>query len=121
MFDAERFKTRLHDLGLSQGALARAIGVSQQTISRLASGERYGSRHLHLIARELHTTPAYLTGEVDDPDLDAPEPPVLTAGEVAWVEIYRALDERSRSALMHIAQTMLTGTNQPVVNVPKGE
>ena len=50
--------------------------MSQATIYKLLVGETYGSKYLHRIARELETTPAYLTGEIDDPDEGAPPPPV---------------------------------------------
>lgn len=102
---------------MSQSELARRVGVRQSTIHSLLVGDSRGSKHLHKIARELGTTPAYLSGEVDDPDLDAPEPPTLTASEIAWVEMYRALDARSRDALCHIARTMVIGP-QPTVNKP---
>ena len=74
MFDAQRFRSRLALRGISQSELARRVGVSQASIYRLASGDAYGSKHLHRIARELGTTPAYLTGETDDPDAGAPPP-----------------------------------------------
>lgn len=63
----ERIKDRMEELGLSQSELARRVGVRQPTISRLLLGEAAGSKHLHVIARELGTTPQYLTGETDDP------------------------------------------------------
>ncbi|MGR6329236.1 helix-turn-helix domain-containing protein [Sphingomonas sp. XXL09] len=61
-------------IGLSQSELARRVGVSQQNIGHLLSGNAQGSKRLHLIARELRTTPAYLTGEIDDADEGAPPP-----------------------------------------------
>lgn len=61
--------------GYSQSRLARQVGVSQTTIAKLVLSKGYGSKHLHRIARELGTTPAYLEGEIDDPDLNAPPPP----------------------------------------------
>ena len=60
--------------GLSQSELGRRVGVAQATIYKLVKGESYGSKYLHVIARELGTTPAYLTGEIDDPDAGAPPP-----------------------------------------------
>lgn len=101
MFDADRLRELLAARQMSQGELARRIGISQQTISRLASGERYGSRHLHRIARELGTTPAYLEGEIDDPDEGAAPPPsaprfrhvmmpVALPSEAALAEMYEA-------------------------------
>jgi transcriptional regulator with XRE-family HTH domain len=56
---------------LSQSELARRVGVSQATIYKLLIGESYGSKHLHRIARELLTSPAFLTGEIDDPEATA--------------------------------------------------
>jgi transcriptional regulator with XRE-family HTH domain len=68
---AERWKV----VGISQGELARRAGVSQPTIGKLEAGISSGSAHLHRIARALQTSPAYLAGEIDDPDADAPPPP----------------------------------------------
>lgn len=67
MFNADRFRKLLADKGLSQSELARRVGISQSAIHKLASGGAYGSAHLHKIARELGTSPAYLSGETDDP------------------------------------------------------
>lgn len=67
MFNADRFRNLLASKGLSQSELARRVGVSQSAIHKLASGGAYGSAHLHKIARELGTSPAFLTGETDDP------------------------------------------------------
>ncbi|WP_312488154.1 helix-turn-helix domain-containing protein [Sphingomonas sp.] len=75
MIDGRRIAERLTQIGLSQSALARRIDVSQQTIHKLIVGKSRGSTHIHRIARELQTTPAYLTGETDDPDENAPPPP----------------------------------------------
>lgn len=76
-------------LGLSQTELARRSGVSQGTIGKLESGISLGSAHLHKIARELGTTPAYLAGETDDPKEGAmpmPSPSVL-AEQLDLVEL----------------------------------
>lgn len=80
MVIAERVKERLEVAGISQSELARRLGISQPTIAKLATGNTQGSSHLHRIARELGTTPAYLTGETDDPNegaLPAPTPSIL--------------------------------------------
>lgn len=52
---------------MSQTELARRVGLSQPTINNLIHRSKVGSKHLHRIARELQTTPAYLSGETDDP------------------------------------------------------
>lgn len=64
-----RIEERLLKLGLSQSELARRVGVKQPTINALIRGGNTTSKHLHRIAAELETSPAYLAGETDD---DAP-------------------------------------------------
>jgi len=67
----ERIRERLDALGMRQAELARRVGISQPTISDLVRGDSRSSSHLHRIARELQTTPAYLTGETDNPEIGA--------------------------------------------------
>lgn len=74
MIVSERVRDRMDKMGLTQSELARRVGVAQPTIYKLLNSAKKGSTKLHLIARELRTTPAYLSGETDDPDLDAPPP-----------------------------------------------
>ncbi len=74
MIVSSRVEERMNAAGLSQSELARRVGVSQPTIYKLLRQSKKGSTHLHRIARELGTTPEYLSGEIDDPDLDAPPP-----------------------------------------------
>jgi transcriptional regulator with XRE-family HTH domain len=68
----ERIDERLKAIGISQAELARRVGVGQSTINGLIRGESRGSKHLHVIARTLRTSPAYLIGETEDPAPDAP-------------------------------------------------
>lgn len=60
--------------GLSQSELARRLKLTQGTIAGLERGDSRSSTHLHRIARELDTTPAYLEGETDDPQAGAAPP-----------------------------------------------
>lgn len=64
-----RIEERLTRLGMSQAELARRVKVSQPTINALIRGNNVGSKHLHRIAAELETSPAFLAGESDN---DAP-------------------------------------------------
>lgn len=85
----ERIERLLSQKGWSQAELARRIGVSQQTIWKLCNGFSQGSKHLHSIARELETTPAYLAGETDDASagaIPAPSPHTL-AEQLDLVEV----------------------------------
>lgn len=106
MFDAERFKERLKANGLTQTALARRTGVSQQSISRLMKGERYGSRYLHRIAFELGTTAAYLMGETDDPLAEAAEQPDVTFEERQLLIALGELPNSSKRAVETLVRNM---------------
>ena len=67
MIIGERMRAALEQANQSQSGLARRVGISQASIAKLVSGNAYGSKHLHKIARELGTTAEYLTGETNDP------------------------------------------------------
>ena len=95
---------------LSQSELARRVGVTQTTIRKLVSGAGYGSKHLHVIARELGTTPAYLNGETDDPLEDAPAPPMLSHDELEWIDLYRRMDETQRRSALTFLRGMIDPT-----------
>lgn len=75
MVKGDRLLELLRQKGISQAELARRVQISQKTINKLTLGLAYGSKHLHRIARELGTTPEYLTGEIDDAAEGAPPPP----------------------------------------------
>jgi transcriptional regulator with XRE-family HTH domain len=105
MFDAGRFRDLLKERKLSQSELARRVGVSQASIYRLAAGDAYGSKHMHRIARELGTTPAYLTGETDDPDVNAPPPAPTPASQPQYVTMQVAMP--SEAALSRMFEGLL--------------
>ncbi|WP_333701198.1 XRE family transcriptional regulator [Sphingobium yanoikuyae] len=67
MILADRLRERMQALDLSQAELARRVGIKQPSIFKLLAGTVRNSAHLHVIARELHTTPEYLVGSTDDP------------------------------------------------------
>lgn len=75
VINSDRIRARMDAIGLTQSGLARRVGVTQGAIAKIAKNNPNGSSHLHKIAQVLQTTPAYLTGETDDPDQDAPPPP----------------------------------------------
>lgn len=91
--NAERVKERMDALGLSQNGLAQRIGISQAAIAKITRGDSFGSKHLHRIARELGTTPAWLTGETDDPSEGAlPAPTSDTVAEQLDAVLLREID-----------------------------
>lgn len=64
-----RIQERLEKLKMSQAELARRVKIAQPTINALVKGDNASSKHLHRIAAELQTSPAWLAGETED---DAP-------------------------------------------------
>ncbi|OWK27559.1 transcriptional repressor DicA [Sphingomonas dokdonensis] len=106
MVDGQRLSSRMQSLGLSQSELARRVGVAQQTIYKLITGASRSSSHLHRIARELNTTPAFLTGETDDPDQSAPPEPELSHDELTLVRCIREIEAPDREALLHLARSL---------------
>lgn len=62
----QRLEQLLEDRGLSQSELARRVGIKQPSIARLISGHTRSTSVLLELAKELDTTPEYLTGESDD-------------------------------------------------------
>ena len=107
---------------MSQSELARRTGVTQGTIGGLVIGKARSSTHLHKIARHLQTTAAYLSGETDDPDEDAPPPelpptiqhmmmpvafPSQPALEAMFRGLLRSMPDLSGDALAHELSTLL--------------
>lgn len=72
---------------LSQTELARRVGVTQGAIAKIVGRNPGGSAHIHKIARELGTSPAYLMGEIDDPDEGAPPPQPAPRHQVVTMSV----------------------------------
>jgi phage repressor protein C with HTH and peptisase S24 domain len=58
-------------IGLNQSQLARIVDLKQPSIGRLITGQTRESGKLLELARALQTTPEYLTGETDDPEVSS--------------------------------------------------
>lgn len=84
--------------GSSQSAIARALGISQPSVGRLISGETRETGKLLELARELRTSPEYLVGEVDDPELMSSLAPAIgnekpSPAKAASLEVIEPDDE----------------------------
>ena len=106
MISGARILERMTAVGLSQAELARRVGLAQPTIFNLIHRGKKGSTKLHLIARELETTPAYLTGETDDPTADEGAAPALDAETRQLVHQFQFLSAPDRKALLQIARSL---------------
>lgn len=91
---------------LSQSELARRVGLTQATVYRLLSGKAYGTTHLHKIARELGTTPAYLNGETDDPEAEAPDVPELTSEQREVLQYFDVLPPATKRTVMDLLRSL---------------
>lgn len=108
MVMGERIQRLLDVREMSQSELARRLGLRQSTINMLIKGGSQGSKHLHRIARELGTTPAYLSGETDDPESELPGMGVLVLDSETR-ELLRLLDRMGpgdKRALVQVARSM---------------
>jgi transcriptional regulator with XRE-family HTH domain len=90
-----RLATIREDVGLSQSALARAVGTSQSAISQIEAGDRNPSYEMiRQIAGALRVSPAYLVGgEVEG----------LTPEEEVHFRQYRSLPDEAREELSEFA------------------
>jgi len=102
---SERIEERLEALGLSQAELARRADIPQSTVNTMIRRGSRSSPHLIKIAQALGTTPAYLTGEVDDPEAEFPEF-ALSAIERENVEKTRLLTEEDRRLVHQLIERL---------------
>lgn len=93
---------------MSQAELARRADVPQTTMNGLIRGKSRTSPHLIQIARELQTTPAYLTGATDDPSAEFPDF-TLTGEERGWVEALRSMNPEARKAILAVVDVLVRG------------
>ena len=114
-----RIEERIKALKISQSELARRTGAPQTTINSLIRKPIRSTPYLVRIASALETTPAYLTGETDDPAGESPESPVLDTEERDLIDHFKHLTSADRRALLQIAKTMAGGpTPSQTVHAP---
>lgn len=98
----------IDSMGISQAELARRVGMSQSALNSLARGDTRSSPRLHVIARELGTTAAYLSGETDNPEAELPDL-VLDHQERQLIEYFSQLGEPERSSFINIMRSVIEG------------
>lgn len=98
-------KERRKVLGISAEYVAEKLGVSPATIYRYEKGdiEKMPGNILDPIARILCTSPAYLMGWSEDPQVPAPSPSSLSPDEMQLLTDYRGLTQPGKE---YIRQTM---------------
>jgi transcriptional regulator with XRE-family HTH domain len=106
---AERLQEAMNDQGVDQSALARAIGVTQGTISLILLGKTRQSKYLPEIAIELGVSYDWLTGRDVDKHSDQPVDLLVTTDERDMLERRRALPFPERYALDQVTKGYLHG------------
>lgn len=109
MIMGTRILERMKLKELSQAELARRVGMKQPSIFNLIHRGKKGSTKLHLIARELETTAAYLSGETDDPTAEAAAPPSYDSETRELIDRFAHLGAADRRAILQIARSMAGG------------
>lgn len=109
----QRVKALRASKGLSQGALAKLIKVSQAALSKVESGAAHKIRGstLNALAKVLEVNPQWLETGLGSP---APQKTV-TVDHTELIDLYNHLTESNRDAWMTIGRTLLSTQN----NVPK--
>jgi transcriptional regulator with XRE-family HTH domain len=116
----DRIKRRLRELGISQAELARRVGLHQSTINGIIRGNQRSSTHLHMIARELETSTAFLTGETDDPSIDASEL-ALDRQDRLVLDLFNHLEPADKKAVLQIMQSITDKLKIPMLQSKRAE
>lgn len=81
MFNFDRFKELCRKKGLKQSALYELVGKNRFYSSDLKKLKKVPMEYVEIWAEKLGTTPAYLMGETDDPEIKK-EPAAQTGDEL---------------------------------------
>jgi transcriptional regulator with XRE-family HTH domain len=106
MMVGQQILRRLAVVNISQAELARRVGMSQSAMHNLISGKSRSSTHIHKIARELATTPAYLTGETEDPASEGVDAPVLDVDSRVIADNLHHLRPSNRRAIAEVVRSL---------------
>jgi len=117
---AQRLRYTREAAGLSQSALARAVGIKPQTIQLIEAGKVKRPRHLIEIANALKVSGAWLSGGVAlneiretrgvyGTDVDGGiknRGPRLSAEAAMVARLFSTLDPEQRSAVLMMLKTL---------------
>lgn len=82
MFDSDRFKILCKRNGTSGSYIASRLGKTRSFFTDLKNGKfNISDTDLEIVAAALHTTPAYLMGETDDPSEGTKKEPATGEGD----------------------------------------
>lgn len=95
-----RLLRKKHNLTLEQ--IANIVGVGKSTVRKWEVGMIANVRRdkIGLLAKALHTTPAYLMGWEEN----TPDEPQLTEGERFMLEIFRQIPEEQQQVFLEMGR-----------------
>ena len=104
-----RLKQLRQERGVSQQALAEAVGVSQQSINKYENhGVEPDIQTLILLANFFHTSVDYLVGHTEiDHVIEPVQPYDLNAEEAELLQLWRRLLPREQESLRLVAENYL--------------
>lgn len=105
---------------MSQAELARRARIPQTTVNSLIREDRRSSPHLVKIATVLQTSPAFLSGETDDPSEEVAAT-LYSIEEIEWMEAIRSVDPKERSALLLLAKSLSAHRPSPTLHSTREE
>lgn len=108
MFNLDRFKNLCAEKGVKQSALFALVGRPRSYGSDLKKIRNVPIEYINTWAAALHTTPAYLMGETDDPgegtkkEPSGPAAEELSEEDRAFIAAFRAASPEKRRAILEL-------------------
>lgn len=111
---SERLTIAMRERGVTQGALANAVGMSQPSVWKLVSGGAKGSRKTVQIAKYLGVRPEWLSdgaGDMRDSDVNEPQNIRESSLKVAvWEDMDRDPEEFVEIPLLNVSLSAGNGS-----------
>ena len=107
---AQRIKSLRQKKGLTLEQVADVVGVGKSTVRKWETGMIANMRRDKIadLARALGTTPAYLMGWEEEPEIEnSPSEPQLTEGEQLMLELFRKIPEDRQAAALELLRAAL--------------
>lgn len=115
--DLDRFKNLCKKCGIKQAALFERVNRPANYSSDLKKIKNVPLEYVAIWAEALHTTPAYLLGETDDPAPFSPkkEQPAqsgpaleaLSSAEIQLLSLYRELNTEGKKKVQDFVQDLI--------------
>jgi transcriptional regulator with XRE-family HTH domain len=120
MIRHDRLQKLMKAKGITQRALAEEIGISPQAVSKIVQGGTADPRKLPYIARMLSVSIDYLTGESDDPSIDASDL-ALDRQDRLVLDLFNHLEPADKKAVLQIMQSITKNLKIPMLQSKRAE